>query len=285
MDANVATANIVDFGEKIHSIDVLVHDKNVVNLDMKDVFRISDVLSSIWENSKVMEKDCHKNRFVLEGISSILNKSCELFSDIEKLEEAGVHEDLFILQQLHSLSSKADQLDLQFVFLSPDEIASHLDGFYKSINEIYSKKSYNKLLIKRLMKDCLKKINHLHFRLMFPITEELSEFSYQNTFSRKMLDIASKHDENNAKGIKSYIASLQYASFVAESFLFDDIEKAINLFDQLHPYVQKQVNQNIWKLSGTTYADLNTKLVSNHKLSKGMIAIAIMKYVSSVIVF
>jgi hypothetical protein len=315
MKGNVATENIFDVGEKIHNIEVLVNDENLQKpLDMVEVFRISDTLTSIWENFKIMENDTHNNnRFVQDGISSILDKSYDLFSDIERVEEEGVHEDLFILQHLHSISSKIDQLDLQFVFLYPQEIANHLDGFYKSIDEISQKKPYNKALIQQLMNNCLKKIYHLHFRLLFPITEELSEFSYQNTFARKLLDIAdiygagkddinfddftgkreqsvflNMHEKNisnkkKAEIIKSYVVMLKYAINVAESFMFDDAKIACQLFLKLDGFVKEQVDQNIWKISGKTYDAIQKKVLSNDKPAKGLVAIAIMKFITKVV--
>jgi len=224
-------AKVTGLSEKVNYIDTILNTPDIEFLNIEDVFNITDSLQEVWEDSQKIQQDTNLPSFQKEGLYQLVEKSNSLLVDLEKLEEKKVYEDLFILKSLGVINKEMECFSIEFLFIEPDKISVLIQDFYDKIYELSQKNFYNKDFIEKAIASCLRKVHQLHFRMLFPIAEELSEFSYQNTFAHRLMFIS-----KNLRRGRSFFEKLSLSQkrsvylFLAKSKGKNDISFGRDLF-------------------------------------------------------
>ncbi len=295
--------------KEVQSIDLKLHSNKLIGID--ELFLLSDSLTDIYMDIS------SKLGFEDDAIySDICDRSHDLFEDIEKMKEKGQRYDLSILQQINKIRIKADELEMTFLSSSPDVILEKIEMLYQSLKRVVNKKGYNQNFLDKSIYSCLKKIQALHFRCVYPISEEMSEFSYQHTYAHYLLCLSKALEEKNytsldyklsdeekeaigcylgkeifdetavfhkARAIRSYLKDMQEIKEIAKAFFFDEAGDAIKRYRKLKRYYKEKINNNIWIIAGKTFDNILEDLKKENKEAKGLIATAMMKFISEMI--
>ncbi len=203
--------NIKTCINKVKSLDAKIHHSHFLNL--KEIFNMSDELNDMLYEAQFDKVRSVNGNAIFQNqeiINEIINKERKLLGDLMEREEIGVNKDLTILHFINELNEDVEKLVIQFNSADNDFINEMLESFYIRFDEIVKQNFYNKYFIEKKLQSCLDKIHLLHFRFLFPIVEEISDYSYQNTFSFRLLDIV-KNIPAEAKA---------FGAFLNESFAF-----------------------------------------------------------------
>jgi hypothetical protein len=165
------------------------------SFQIEDAFDITDTLKKLCAKSKKIFATI-KNPFQKSHAEEIFEKSLSTISTLETLEKTRIEEDLHLVEEIQNISKDLDKLELEFVLLEPEEIQEKISSLSKTLTQVTQKKSYNKNFLDRAIYQCFEKLDSIKFRLNYPIMEELSEYSYQQTFARTLKSLASEFLQN-----------------------------------------------------------------------------------------
>ncbi len=302
----------------------LSREMSLIRLDvqkascLKDVFHLAGRVEKVCQKAGEMEAEkvqlSTQAIFQKNGMQSVLDLGMSCFQRLEEIEKNGMTRDLSLLKELQQISSKAEDLDLQFVLLSPEQIAAEIEELTQTLKTLSQKESFNEELLDVIAKKALEKVRHLQFRLDFPLVEELCEFSYQNNFARNLKrivqDLKNGSEKSFAslpliqrkeilKGMKDgaktspsfkatktlqYLRHLQMLAHLAENFLYGKAGKVIDRFARLDEKTKKAIENYLFSASGQLFEEWKSELKKGSESAASLCASAVMAFVSAQVV-
>ncbi len=288
---------------------VLSSVKNATHL--RDYFQLEEQVEKICDIGEVLAAEKVQEGtsvFQKNGLEALVEERAHFFQQLEEIEKNGLENDLSIVKRVQAIASKAEDLELQFIILSPEQIAEEIRELSNALRLLAGQKFYNEELLEDIVAQALKKVRHLQFRLDFPIVEELCEFSYQNNFARSLQQIVQdlrRGDEKSfaillphqkkfivrsmgaekkslccrAEKALQYLRTLQMLSHLAQDFLYEDAKKVIARFDILDLAIRKAIDGYLFRASGTLFKDLKNSLKKGHLPTATLCAQAVMAFV------
>jgi hypothetical protein len=283
---------------------------------LKDVFSLTGRIEKVCIEADELqsEKVQHTTRDVFQkhGAMELLDQGRNCYHVLEEVEKEGMTRDLSLLREIQGISSKAEDLELQFVLLSPEQIAGEIEELSATLHNISQRESFNQELLESIVKKSLEKVRHLQFRLDFPICEELCEFSYQKNFARNLTMVAQDLKEGGEEGFEAlsahqkeeilrgvgqqsscavkstktlqYLRKLQLLTHLAEGFLYGNMSKVIDRFERLDDKTKKAIDGLLFSSSGHIFESLKHELKKGDKEAAVLCTSAIMSFVSEQVV-
>lgn len=230
----------------------------------------------------------------------------ELFSEesrclqekIGQMEEKCLEEIDALLSDVIITDGDIDLMAHRLNLLSPEEIAEKLLELSQKLERYKQSKSSTGFIQKKII-NSVKKLDHLSFRYLFPIFEELNEDSYQNNFAYQMQSLSSmflnddprsemfyltlspsqrtaieRFGKDRAKAIQNYITSLRDLAELAELFYFEGDSETLS-------YLEKLPKETLMALQQYAWRDESMQALEDMKAER--IAQIIMQYLSDVI--
>lgn len=265
-----------------------------------------DVQEMIWQMSQVINKNqtlslpelyemSDKLSEVSVSADPITKNYCEtLMQKIEQIENNRNH----VLVELIKISGEIDLISLRLNSLVPEEIAEKIYEFSKQLTG-YAESATDRMIRKKIT-FISKKLDHLIFRYVFPIYEELSDRSERNNYMFQMRCLADWFKTNPKKAnqcyqtisaeqrslieasegndlsekMRSYLKTLLELSTIAEHFYYDHRNLAEKSFSKLPKSIQLCIDRVLWRYLQADRLDV---------IDSSTIAKAIMQYLSDLI--
>lgn len=231
--------------------------------------------------------------------SELLNEeSLCLQEKIGQLEEQYLQEIDNLLSDVIITDGDIDLFSHRLHTFSPVEIAEKLLEFSKKLEGYKRAKSATSYIQKKII-DSSKKLDHLSFRYMFPIFEELNDDALQNNFVFQMRSLAKMFatkdlraemlyltlsplqrkgielfGSDRKKAILAYVDSLQKLADLAEMFTFGREDEARRKLKALPSEIRMALQQYVWRIQPMEDLDeMDTEVISH----------ILMKYLSDLI--
>jgi hypothetical protein len=302
------SSNLPKFNDLNREMARMILDVQKTN-HLKEVISLSDKVEKVCEQAQKISA-----KKIKEATLEVFQKHSEMvFFDqgenfyrlTQQKENDGIRRDLSLMREIQKISSQAEDLQVQFAILSPEQLVEEIHKLSTSLQAIAQKDSYNEELLENVTQKALQKIRHLQFRLDFPIVEELCEFSYQNNFARKLHQIAedlnmgkresfaelpSFHQEEiEQRGTKEKplfercqlrLKHLQSLCHLAEEFLYGEANERIDRFQNLDGQTKKSIDGYLFSFCGTLFEELKEDLQRGSEEACVLCTKAIMAYVS-----
>jgi len=223
-----------------------------------------------------------------------------IFDKLQTYERERIESDAIILGSFEDLEKEIDLISIQFDLFSFHELEKKYHLLMQKWQNLSNKKAYNEKYISQFAKHAYQKINHLKFRLDFPVIEELSLFSYRNTFAKKLLGkkvILSSYQKKwiaffskqNIKSLKYYTAleifysSLLKLTTLAERIYTENGCKTADQIEKLSKTIQEKIKTLLWDMQNPDIENLLKCLKQNDSKAKKILANAIMQMVEQLI--
>ncbi len=289
-EVDLESVGVEDFHRAIRSISTQIKQTN----SLPELSEMSERLSQMTQ--RVIASS--KNSLQLDQSELISEESMCLQEKIGQLEEEYLEEIESLLSDVIITDGDIDLMGHKMNLLSPVEITEKLLHFSKELEAFKKSKSSTGYIQKKII-DSSKKLDHLSFRYMFPIFEELNEDSYQNNFAHQMKSLAKMFKVNDPrvemlyltlspsqrKGIEmfspdrstailAYLESLEGLAELAEMFYFGDAKSAREKLSSINSEVRMSLQQYVWRIQPMEDLDaIDTELMSH----------ILMKYLSDLI--
>ncbi|NGX56297.1 MAG: hypothetical protein K1060chlam5_00535 [Candidatus Anoxychlamydiales bacterium] len=232
-------------------------------LNSHQIINIQDELNQIRFVSNKIKKSV---------VNEKINKQIlQTYEKIEELENIRIIDDEILLEEIHKLLLAIDILTISFEHLSYENIEKCLDILDQKYDDLLHIRAFNQKYIDTMFLRAKNKLDDIHFRVEFPIVEELDE--NKDSFSHRAI-LETKKNKDKQKVIKKKLEEFNKLIEIAKNFMYVSNSNIDFIFNNLNQNIQKKIEQNVFQIANKNIKNLKSN--KNEIISK-----AIMMYIAN----
>ncbi|MES2273137.1 MAG: hypothetical protein V4487_02975 [Chlamydiota bacterium] len=145
--------------------------------------------------------------------SEKISECSQRFLKLEEKKSAWMNRQIALISEVNALSQQIEELEIQWNYLPPDEIAEKLLALQERASVISADDASPR--VQKICIEAKKQLEILHFEFVFPLAKELNCHSLEPTFASRLEHIAARMRKEHSLNAFQSLDPLQQRQILA----------------------------------------------------------------------